>query len=160
MNAIGAKIVRWAAQIANLLIRTTGALSGMTYLFITHDLAVLRIFADDIAVMHRAGLWSRALPKHPAASQGGNPRPPPGGDSIPSTMRAAPFGVLMRFFVRRLRQRCFLVFGVSIHAFLSRLLLLEITSRECRDPQIAPGEMARARPSTRPPLARTVYCPG
>jgi ABC-type glutathione transport system ATPase component len=40
------------AQIANLLIELQSSL-GMTYLFITHDLAMGAYLADEIAVMHR-----------------------------------------------------------------------------------------------------------
>src|SRR5713226_4488272 len=40
------------AQIANLLMELQGSL-GMTYLFITHDLAMAAYLADEIAVMNR-----------------------------------------------------------------------------------------------------------
>jgi ABC-type glutathione transport system ATPase component len=40
------------AQIANLLVELQGSL-GMTYLFITHDLAMAAYLADEIAVMDR-----------------------------------------------------------------------------------------------------------
>ena len=40
------------AQIANLLVELQGSL-GMTYLFITHDLAMAAHLADEIAVMDR-----------------------------------------------------------------------------------------------------------
>jgi peptide/nickel transport system ATP-binding protein len=40
------------AQIANLLMGLQSSL-GMTYLFITHDLAMAAYLADEIAVMNR-----------------------------------------------------------------------------------------------------------
>ena len=49
------------AQIANLLMELQGSL-GMTYLFITHDLAMAAHFADEIAVMDRGRIVEQGPP--------------------------------------------------------------------------------------------------
>jgi ABC-type oligopeptide transport system ATPase subunit len=48
------------AQIANLLLELQGSL-GMTYLFITHDLAMAAHLADEIAVMDRGRIVEQGL---------------------------------------------------------------------------------------------------
>ena len=56
------------AQIANLLVELQGSL-GMTYLFITHDLAMAAHLADEIAVMDRGRIvelgQAQKILKHP-----------------------------------------------------------------------------------------------
>jgi len=56
------------AQIANLLMELQGSL-GMTYLFITHDLAMADYLADEIAVMERGRIVEQGpadkIVKHP-----------------------------------------------------------------------------------------------
>src|SRR2546426_6171248 len=49
------------AQIANLLLELQSSL-GMTYLFITHDLAMAAHFADEIAVMDRGRIVEQGPP--------------------------------------------------------------------------------------------------
>jgi ABC-type glutathione transport system ATPase component len=63
------------AQIANLLMELQGSL-GMTYLFITHDLAMAAYLADDIAVMDRGRIVEQGpadiilqQPKHETTRQ-------------------------------------------------------------------------------------------
>ena len=63
------------AQIANLLIELQSSL-GMTYLFITHDLAMAAHLADEIAVMNRGQIAERGpterilkLPQHETTRQ-------------------------------------------------------------------------------------------
>src|SRR6267378_1664711 len=51
------------AQIANLLMELQGSL-GMTYLFITHDLAMAAHLADEIAVMNRGRIVEQGLAKN------------------------------------------------------------------------------------------------
>jgi peptide/nickel transport system ATP-binding protein len=51
------------AQIANLLMELQGSL-GMTYLFITHDLAMAAHLADEIAVMNRGRIVEQGLANH------------------------------------------------------------------------------------------------
>lgn len=50
------------AQILNLLMDVQAAM-GLTYIFITHDLAVVHHFADDIAVMYLGQLVEKAKAK-------------------------------------------------------------------------------------------------
>jgi oligopeptide transport system ATP-binding protein len=49
------------AQIANLLVQLQGSL-GMTYLFISHDLAMAAHLADEIAVMSRGRIVEQGAP--------------------------------------------------------------------------------------------------
>jgi peptide/nickel transport system ATP-binding protein len=50
------------AQIANLLVELQNSL-GMTYLFITHDLAMAVHLADEIAVMSKGRIVEQGLPE-------------------------------------------------------------------------------------------------
>jgi ABC-type glutathione transport system ATPase component len=63
------------AQIANLLLELQGSL-GMTYLFITHDLAMAAHLADEIAIMNRGQIAEQGstekiltLPQHETTRQ-------------------------------------------------------------------------------------------
>jgi peptide/nickel transport system ATP-binding protein len=50
------------AQIANLLLELQSSLA-LTYLFITHDLAMAAHLADEITVIHRGRIVEKGLPE-------------------------------------------------------------------------------------------------
>ena len=79
---ISALDVSIRAQVLNLLASLQRA-RGLTYLFIAHDLSVVRFLCDRIAVIHRDGSWSwrRARSSSPTPS---TPTPGPCCPPFPS----------------------------------------------------------------------------
>lgn len=82
---ISALDVSIQSQILNLLVELQDRL-GLAYLFISHDLSVVRHFADDVMVMYLGRVVERA----PAADLFANPRHPYAKALISATPRAEP----------------------------------------------------------------------
>ena len=59
---ISALDVSIQAQVVNLL-RDYQQAEGTSYLFIAHDLSMVRYVSDDIGVMYLASWWKAAIPK-------------------------------------------------------------------------------------------------
>jgi len=84
-EAVSALDVSTQAQVLNLL-RKLQADSGVGYLFISHDLGVVRQIADDIAVMY----MGRVVEQGPADQICGEPRHPYTIGLLASVLRADP----------------------------------------------------------------------
>ena len=106
------------ARIINLLLELQSSFA-LTYLFITHDLAMAAHIADEIAVMNRGRIVEQGTPQEVlCASREGCHRlsDRSGSDIEARTGHATSF--LMRFSLHRLMHAVFLLCGVSILTFL------------------------------------------
>jgi len=96
------------AQIANLLLELQDSL-GMTYMFITHDLAMVAHLADGIVVMNRGRIVEQGpagnILKHPEHEA---TRPVACRGSRNYARAAAGVGAMMPFLLRRLGHAFFL----------------------------------------------------
>lgn len=131
------------AQIANLLLDLQSSL-GLTYLFITHDLAMAARLADEVAVLSHGRIAERTLAEHTSTLNvrtGANP-----GISAKRTKDPVRPRFVATFLLRRVVHAFVLLLGVSTLTFLFTSLAPGNYFDEMRlNPQIAPQTLAALR---------------
>ena len=157
-EAVAALDVSIRAQILNLL-RDVQAQTGVAYLFISHDLAVVRYLADDVAVMYLGAIVEQApgrrlfeAPAHPytraliaaipAAHPSARKRRTPLDGEVPSAA-SLPSGC-------RFRTRCPLASDLCAAEAPVPRLVAPGHSVACHHVSSAPAEGVPAGATTRP----------